>query len=44
MNVRSTILIGLIALLGLSACGTFQYREGRGTYCRDESRCPYEVN
>ena len=44
MTLRSTLLIGLIAVFGLSACGTIQHREGRGTYCRDETRCPFEVN
>ncbi len=44
MSARLISVIALVSVLGLSACGTIQYREGRGTYCRDETRCPYEVN
>jgi hypothetical protein len=44
MNARRVSIVALIALLGLTACGTIQYREGRGTYCRQQTHCPWENN
>jgi len=34
-------LLTLAVAVALSACGSLQYRENAGHYCRDESRCPY---
>ena len=42
MNVPRLSIVALVALLGLSACGTIQHREGRGTFCRMQSDCPWE--
>ena len=44
MRIRLISVVALVSVIGLTACGTFQYREARGTYCRDETTCPYEVN
>lgn len=44
MSPRRALICVVLAGLMVSACGTLQYREGRGCASRDETRCRIGAN